>query len=332
MRRKEMEALLTERAERIALLEQRQETMNQLIDGYRAREQNVIESLTQATETAKKRIADAEAQATNILGDATARAEETLRQAEARQSAAVAEADAYAAHTAAAAEENANAVIRAAQDEYQRIRRLAVDETNEAYAKVNALNGAVDRSAKALSDMAAGFLAMVREGYLDAEAVVQAAEKAPVANEAPAPCCPAAAAAQAPVATVEAAPVETVTADEAAEDPASVMQSIYKLQQRDIPEEADARLDAEGAPDDERTVAAEEEACEDLAPRPVEDEEEIPREFDDGERVQEWQPEPDADAEAADVPRVSDMLPDGGADDDDLSLDALLDEIIRARD
>ena len=54
MRRKEMQSLLEERSERITLLEQRMETMNQLIDGYRAREQSVIESLSQAAEATQR--------------------------------------------------------------------------------------------------------------------------------------------------------------------------------------------------------------------------------------------------------------------------------------
>ena len=47
MKRREMKLLLEERFERIALLETRIDTMDQLVEGYRAREQAILDVLGQ---------------------------------------------------------------------------------------------------------------------------------------------------------------------------------------------------------------------------------------------------------------------------------------------
>ena len=312
MRRKEMQSLLEERSERITLLEQRMETMNQLIDGYRAREQSVIESLSQAAETAKRHVAAAEASAQETLSDAENRASMTIQSAEERASAAVTAAETQAARLIADAEENANALVCAAQEEYDRAKRQAEINTAEARRRADALNRAIDRRAKELSELASEFLGMVSGAYLDAAA----AERTAAAD-----------------AEADDAPFEGELLD-AEGDPAKVMQNIYRLQRRDLPgaagmaEEAPAAQEGAGIP--EPDAQPEEETVEDLAARP--EEEEMPPEFDDGgEPVREWQPEVEPEAEIPDVPRVSDITAGAPeADDDDLSLDALLDEIIRA--
>ena len=50
MKRREMKLLLEERFERIALLETRIDTMDQLVEGYRAREQAILDTLQSAKE------------------------------------------------------------------------------------------------------------------------------------------------------------------------------------------------------------------------------------------------------------------------------------------
>ena len=63
MNRKEMKQLLEERFERIALLETRIDTMEQLIEGYHAREQSLIDTLHTAQNTSRKLTEDARAEA-----------------------------------------------------------------------------------------------------------------------------------------------------------------------------------------------------------------------------------------------------------------------------
>ena len=52
MKRRDMKLLLEERFERIALLETRIDTMDQLVEGYRAREQSIFDTLSAAKENA----------------------------------------------------------------------------------------------------------------------------------------------------------------------------------------------------------------------------------------------------------------------------------------
>jgi len=66
MNRKEMKQLLEERFERIALLETRIDTMEQLIEGYHAREQSLIDTLHTAQNTSRKLTEDARAEADAI--------------------------------------------------------------------------------------------------------------------------------------------------------------------------------------------------------------------------------------------------------------------------
>ena len=177
MRRKEMQSLLEERSERITLLEQRMETMNQLIDGYRAREQSVIESLSQAAETAKRHVAAAEASAQETLSDAENRASMTIQSAEERASAAVTAAETQAARLIADAEENANALVCAAQEEYARVKHQAELETADAYRRADALNRAIDRRAKELSELASEFLGTMVEMQMAQEQRVHRLER-----------------------------------------------------------------------------------------------------------------------------------------------------------
>ena len=70
MKRREMKQLLEERIERITLLEGRIDTMEQLIEGYRKREQSIIDTLRTAQETAARVTASAETNANGVLDEA----------------------------------------------------------------------------------------------------------------------------------------------------------------------------------------------------------------------------------------------------------------------
>jgi len=86
MRKKELIRLLAEREEKILQLEQRVNTMDALIEGYRDREKALVDALTHAHETAAKVVADAEAKAQAITDSAQAQVDAELERAK-RQSA-----------------------------------------------------------------------------------------------------------------------------------------------------------------------------------------------------------------------------------------------------
>lgn len=78
MKRREMKLLLEERFERIALLETRIDNMDQLVGGYRAREQAVLNTLQTAKENAAKIVEQAKAEGARVRAEA----ERTLNEAE----------------------------------------------------------------------------------------------------------------------------------------------------------------------------------------------------------------------------------------------------------
>ena len=71
MKRRDMKLLLEERFERIALLETRIDTMDQLVEGYRAREQAIFDTLSAAKESAAKMMGHADINSTQIYAQIT---------------------------------------------------------------------------------------------------------------------------------------------------------------------------------------------------------------------------------------------------------------------
>ncbi len=110
-------------------------------------------------------------------------------------------------------------------------------------------------------------------------------------------------------------------------DPARLMQNIYTLQNRDIPGSVQQQTfpvpkpEAEEAQNGKQPEMRQDEEVADLAPRP--EAEWWPE--NEAEPAEEWRPEPEPELE---IPTVSELMPD--EPDDELSLDALLDEIIKA--
>ena len=95
MKRNEMKLLLEERFERIALLETRIDTMDQLVEGYRAREQAIFDTLTAAKQSAAKILEQANADAEQVRAEAEAirnEADEVREQARAEAERLLAEA------------------------------------------------------------------------------------------------------------------------------------------------------------------------------------------------------------------------------------------------
>lgn len=362
MRRKEMKQLLEERLERIALLETRIDTMEQLVDGYRAREQSIIDTLHSAQESAAHLCADAEQKAAQIIQDAQRQANELLLQAQAEAEAAIAEAGA----------------------ESERLRRQTEDAVHEYEELLATFNAVIEHNAEEARAYSEQYQAFIRSRRVDTPALsVKEAEAGP------------------------AVPSSGETPD-AGDNPARVMQTIYRMQQRDIPEEAaqhfeqtageqaadgageqaayeqaeaildellreqetgiaaeqrDAPPDAEATSDEPRQTDASPEAeqepvrndaqadvaqeadheptdCADAAEQgesacdartdtlvdDVAEEIEVSESYDplDDGTPRDWEPDMD------EIPTVGKLMPDSGADDDGASLDELLDEIIRS--
>ncbi|HRX59326.1 MAG TPA: hypothetical protein P5075_11185 [Eubacteriales bacterium] len=162
MKRQEMQQLLEERIQRITLLETRIDTMEQLIDGYRRREQAIIDTLRSSQESAEK-----------TKADALRRAEEAVSQAEQRAEQALASAEAEAAAIRAAAQEKADALLTAAKEESARLQAeaaVAMRAHEEALASYNAL---LQRSAGQAQESAAQFAAFMAGQRIEPPAAMQ---------------------------------------------------------------------------------------------------------------------------------------------------------------
>ena len=85
MKRRDMKLLLEERFERIALLETRIDTMDQLVEGYRAREQAIFDTLHAAKESATRIIEQANVESAQIREQAEAEIAQMRTQAETAQ-------------------------------------------------------------------------------------------------------------------------------------------------------------------------------------------------------------------------------------------------------
>lgn len=318
MRRKEMEDLLSERAERIVLLETRISNMQSQLENYQKREQSIVDSLANANDHIKRQLAEAQQQADALLSAAEEQANGAIALAEER-----------AARSAASAEGQANALLNQARqqaDEWMQSAQAQADELvlnarqqqAEALQMLERYNGAVAACAASAQAYAEQFSTYMRSHPADPDSAPEDAfsfsalhpsmpEKAPapVEEDTPAPQ---------PDFLEHPAMESFMRAFEAQfppeeplpepDTPAQVMQNIYKLQNRAMPGPEEAYL-------------------EDYAPRPEPD-------FDPAaDSFEEWQPEPEPEADLPDVPTVSELMPDT-RDDTDISLDALLDEIIRA--
>ena len=128
MKRRDMKLLLEERFERIALLETRIDTMDQLVEGYRVREQSIFDTLSAAKENATKMLERAKAEGAQIRAEAEA----VLQDAEQVRLSARAEAEALLAdaiHTAntlkAEAEKKGNEMTATIKADSERMLRDA---------------------------------------------------------------------------------------------------------------------------------------------------------------------------------------------------------------
>lgn len=311
MRKKEIQNLLDERSERVMLLETRITTLEGQIEAYRAREQSVVDSLASAQTASAQKIAAAEQQAQQTVAAAEQRAAELLAQARTTADTLTAQAREQAEKATSDAQNTAQKMTRQAEQQTQKLTAEAKADAEKLMAKTNAerdalleearqmaeqqrsqlkvFNETISRNAALLLKATQQFRAFCNEQLLDEDAEFK----------------------------VSAAKINPADLPDAEGNPAVVMQNIYKIQNRELPEDAD-EMPAAAEPEEEPAQPQqEEEQIPDFAPRP-----EDAYADDDAEN-----PPQDEQEEAA--PTVSELIQDE-PDEVELSLDALLDEIIKA--
>jgi len=205
MKRKEMKQLLEERIERISLLETRIDTMEQLVDGYRAREQSIIDTLHAANETAAKTVDDGKTRADTMLSEAKRHADEALADAQAQTTAMLEEAN-----------RQANEALASAQSESERILKSAEATKREYEQMVATFNTMLEQNAVEAEQSASRYAEFIKERR------IASAKLSPDDED------------QYPNTGAEG----RVTLPDPEGDPARLMQNIYELQNRPIPETA----------------------------------------------------------------------------------------------
>lgn len=207
MNRKEMKQLLEERFERIALLETRIDTMEQLIDGYHAREQSLIDTLHTAQNTAKHLVEEARAEAGAIREQARRDAESLLGETQQTVQSTVSQ-----------AEREARELRATARSETDRVLRDAEIIKREYEELVTSFNAMLEQNANELRETAARFAEFIKgrkietpDVRLDGEAFYKSVG---AMNDANLP--------------------------DPDGDPAALMRNIYLLQKRPMPTAEDA--------------------------------------------------------------------------------------------
>ena len=218
MKRRDMKLLLEERFERIALLETRIDTMDQLVEGYRAREQAIFETLNTAKENAAKILEQANAQGAQLRVEAEA----TLMEAERVRDRARAEAEALLAdaiHTAntlkTEAERKGVELSASVKADSERMLRDAEIIKREYEEMVDSFNAMLEQNASELEITAARFAEFVKnrkidrtETRLDGNAFYKSVGE-----------------------------LSDADLPDASGDPSLLMQNIYRIQNRPLPED-----------------------------------------------------------------------------------------------
>jgi len=218
MKRRDMKLLLEERFERIALLETRIDTMDQLVEGYRAREQAIFDTLQTAKESAAKLLEQAQADGAQVRAEAEA----VLADAQSVRANARAEAEALlsdAINTAnqlkTEAERRGNEVSASIKADSERMLRDAEIIKREYEEMVESFNAMLEQNASELEVTAARFAEFVKnrkidhnEVRLDGNAFYKSVGEMNDAN-----------------------------LPDASDDPSRLMQNIYRIQNRPLPED-----------------------------------------------------------------------------------------------
>jgi hypothetical protein len=218
MKRRDMKLLLEERFERIALLETRIDTMDQLVEGYRAREQAIFDTLQTAKESAAKLLEQAQADGAQVRADAEAvlaDAQSVRENARAEAEALLSDAINTANQLKTEAERRGNEVSASIKADSERMLRDAEIIKREYEEMVESFNAMLEQNASELEVTAARFAEFVKnrkidhsETRLDGNAFYKSVGEMNDAN-----------------------------LPDASDDPSRLMQNIYRIQNRPLPED-----------------------------------------------------------------------------------------------
>ena len=221
MRRRDMKLLLEERFERIALLETRIDTMDQLVEGYRAREQSIFDTLQAAKESAANIVEQAKAERARLLEEAEAvrrDADDIRLKAREEAEALLSEAINTANTLKKEAERQGVELSASVKADSERMLRDAEIIKREYEEMVDSFNAMLEQNASELEITAARFAEFVKhrkidrsEVRLDGNAFYKSVGELSDAN-----------------------------LPDASEDPSLLMQNIYRIQNRPLPEEQQA--------------------------------------------------------------------------------------------
>lgn len=288
MRKKELIHLLDERQQRVDYLMKRVESMEDLIKGYREREQSVVDAMASAHRTADDYMAEAVRRAESILKSAREEADQTV----------------------SSARDEACAIKKNAETQSAELLKHAEATVAEYESTVHAYNEAIEASAAETLKQVNRYVEILKAGKLPSSellAEVSGMSKIPLQEE--------------------------VVLPDTEGDPAKLMKNIYQLQNRDLPEMGEQCAESQAPPEAEAEQ-----------PSFSSDEDDVAKSIDLGSQFggetggevpvytyaeasgeDRMQPAPD------EVPKVGQFVEENG-DEDALSLDDLLDEIIQAGD
>ena len=204
MKRREMKLLLEERFERIALLETRIDTMDQLVEGYRAREQAILDTLQSAKENAAHTIEQATAEAAKTRETAASEAKAMIDEAASASEALRAE-----------AERRAKEIMITAKAESDRMLRDAEIIKREYEEMVDLFNAMLEHNASELQTSAARFAEFMKSSKIDSPEPKTDGEAFYKSVGA----------------------LRDVSLPDPSGDPARLMQNIYRIQNRPMPED-----------------------------------------------------------------------------------------------
>ena len=218
MKRRDMKLLLEERFERIALLETRIDTMDQLVEGYRAREQAIFETLNTAKENAAKILEQARAEGAQLRAEAEAEiaeAQNIRTNARTEAEALLTEAINTANTLQTEAERKGVELSATVKADAERMLRDAEIIKREYEEMVESFNAMLEQNASELEVTAARFAEFVKnrkidrtEARLDGNAFYKSVGEMSDSN-----------------------------LPDASDDPSRLMQNIYRIQNRPLPED-----------------------------------------------------------------------------------------------
>jgi cell division septum initiation protein DivIVA len=213
-----MKLLLEERFERIALLETRIDTLDQLVEGFRAREQSIFNTLQATKANAANALEEAKAEGAKIIAEAEAvraEAEKIRNDARMEAEALLSQAITTANTLKEEAERRGNELTANIRADSERMLKDALIIKREYEEMVETFNGILEQNASELEVTATRFAEFVKnrridrsEARLDGDAFYKSVGE-----------------------------MNDTTLPDASENPSLLMRNIYRIQNRPLPED-----------------------------------------------------------------------------------------------